>query len=167
MPSETPSAPRKPKPMNGFVNTWSVEGFVSEGHAAGPDWAGAPMRSGCGQWHRHHEYGCGAAISAAAGANKGCVLVPDAGGNNRRPGTPNESDLDTRLLFTGDASQEVIPPDCHYRLSPRPRRGAVVHESSAHTRQMQPKWHTWTRTRSRTASMSSACWSMATTKKRP
>ena len=26
---------RKPKPTDEFVNTWSVEGFVSEGHAAG------------------------------------------------------------------------------------------------------------------------------------
>ena len=26
---------KKPKPMNAFWNTWSVEGFISEGHAAG------------------------------------------------------------------------------------------------------------------------------------
>lgn len=37
---------KKPKPMNVFVNTWSVEGFVSRA-CSRPSSAGAPTRSGC------------------------------------------------------------------------------------------------------------------------
>ena len=68
-PSATRSAPPSPKPMGTFVNTWSVEGFVSEGlqpaelgwgthekvlppegrrHEFGPDCAIYLMRPGAG-----------------------------------------------------------------------------------------------------------------------
>ena len=43
-----------------FVNTWSVEGFLSEGVQPSSS-AGAPTRNGCQNAHTH-EAGCGAAI---------------------------------------------------------------------------------------------------------
>ena len=51
-PSATPSARRKPKPMNVFVNTWSVEGFCRRGHAAGRTRLGHPREVDAGQRSR-------------------------------------------------------------------------------------------------------------------
>ena len=69
---------KRPKPMNVFVNTWSVEGFVSEGMQ--------PAELGWGtheSWMPHngrtHNYGCGAAIyleqAGAAAVIMGAAIV--------------------------------------------------------------------------------------------
>src|SRR6267143_656881 len=62
---------KKPKPMNVFVNTWSVEGFVSEGMQ--------PAELG---WGSHEKWmpDNGRDLSTAARRQyAGALLVPDAG----------------------------------------------------------------------------------------
>jgi homospermidine synthase len=110
---------RNPKPMNVFVNTWSVEGFLSEGMQ--------PAELGWGtheKWMpengRRHAAGCGAAIY---------LLQP--GANTRvRSWTPtpqaqygflvthNESISIADYFTVRDGDRVVYRPTCHYAYHP-------------------------------------------------
>jgi homospermidine synthase len=110
---------RNPKPQNVFVNTWSVEGFLSEGMQ--------PAELGWGtheKWMpengRHHTSGCGAA-----------VYLLQAGANTRvRSWTPtpqaqygflvthNESISIADYFTVRDGDTVVYRPTCHYAYHP-------------------------------------------------
>jgi homospermidine synthase len=110
---------RNPKPMNVFVNTWSVEGFLSEGMQ--------PAELGWGtheKWMpdngRQHTSGCGAAIY---------LLQP--GANTRvRSWTPtpqaqygflvthNESISIADYFTVREGDRVVYRPTCHYAYHP-------------------------------------------------
>ena len=118
---------KKPKPMNVFVNTWSVEGFVSEGMQ--------PAELGWGtheKWMpdngRTHTDGCGAAIYLLQpGANTRVrSWCPTPGAQYGFLVTHNEFDLDRRLFHGARRRQGGLSPDLPLRLSPRQRRGAVA-----------------------------------------
>ncbi len=118
---------RQPKPMDVFVNTWSVEGFLSEGMQ--------PAELGWGtheKWMpdngRAHQSGCGAAI-----------FLTQPGANTRvRSWTPtpkaqygflvthNES-ISIADYFTRARRRRAggVPADLPLRLSPLQRRRAV------------------------------------------
>ena len=90
---------KKPKPMNVFVNTWSVEGFVSEGMQ--------PAELGWGtheKWMpdngRTHDrrLRCGDLSAAARRQYPRALLVPDAGRAIRLSRHPQRIDLDRRLF---------------------------------------------------------------------
>ena len=149
---------KKPKPMDVFVNTWSVEGFVSEGMQ--------PAELGWGtheKWMpdngRTHAHGCGAAIYLLQpGANTRVrSWCPTPGAQYGFLVTHNESisiaDYFTvrdgqQVVYRRPATTPIIPPTtpcCRCtRCSARPGRCSRAGTS-------------WTRTRSRTASTSSAC----------
>lgn len=113
---------KRPKPMNNFVNTWSVEGFVSEGMQ--------PSELGWGtheKWMpenaRKHEQGCKAAIYLEQpGANtKVRSWCPTPGPQYARLVTHNESisiaDYFT-VKSTAAADGAEFRPTCHYAYHP-------------------------------------------------
>ena len=134
---------RQPKPMDVFVNTWSVEGFLSEGMQ--------PAELGWGtheKWMpdngRAHQSGCGAAI-----------FLTQPGANTRvRSWTPtpkaqygflvthNESisiaDYFTRRDGGGRA---VYRPTCHYAYHPCNDAVLSLHELFGHAGRLQETHH--------------------------
>ncbi|MGB3272638.1 MAG: homospermidine synthase [Xanthobacteraceae bacterium] len=133
---------KKPKPMNVFVNTWSVEGFVSESLQ--------PSELGWGtheKWMpdnaRTHATGCGAAIY---------LLQP--GGNTRvrswcpTPGpqygflvTHNESISIADYLTVRDGDKVTYRPTCHYAYHPPNDAVLSSFEMFGNGGTMQPAWH--------------------------
>ncbi|RIK99660.1 MAG: homospermidine synthase [Proteobacteria bacterium] len=133
---------KKPKPMNVFVNTWSVEGFVSESLQ--------PSELGWGtheKWMpdnaRTHASGCGAAIY---------LLQP--GGNTRvrswcpTPGpqygflvTHNEAISIADYLTVRDGDKVAYRPTCHYAYHPANDAVLSAHEMFGNGGTMQPSWH--------------------------
>jgi hypothetical protein len=134
---------KKPKPMNVFVNTWSVEGFLSEGMQ--------PAELG---WGTHEKWmpdnaastrtGCGAAIYLLQpGANTRVrSWCPTAGRAIRLPRHPQRVDLDRRLFHGARRpARRDLPADLPLRLSPLQRRGAVAARMFGQAGKMQPKHH--------------------------
>ena len=97
---------KHPKPMDVFVNTWSVEGFVSEG-CSRPSSAGARTRSGCRRTAgaRRSAATAGDLPAAAGRQHARALLVPDAGAAVRLPRHPQRVDLDRRLLHAARGRQ--------------------------------------------------------------
>ncbi len=111
---------KNPKPADVFVNTWSVEGFVSE--------ALQPSEMGWGtheKWMpstaRTHADGCGAAIylMQPGGDTKIRTWCPTPGPQYGLLVTHNEFDFDRRLPDRQGRRQRRLPPDRQLRLSRR------------------------------------------------
>ena len=110
---------KSPRPMDVFVNTWSVEGFLSEGMQ--------PAELGWGtheKWMpsngRKHKTGCGAAIYLLQpGANTRVrSWTPTARGQYGFLVTHNES-ISIADYFTLRAGRKVVyRPTCHYAYHP-------------------------------------------------
>ena len=84
--------------MNVFVNTWSVEGFISEG-CSRPSSAGARTRSGCRRTAASRRRLRGRDLPEAARRQHARALLdPDRPGAVRLPGHPQRVDLDRRLF---------------------------------------------------------------------
>ena len=110
---------RNPKPMGVFVNTWSVEGFLSEGMQ--------PAELG---WGTHEKWMPengrladdrleGRRLPAPARRqHPRPLVVPDAGAAIRLPRHPQRVDLDRRLLHRPRGRQVVYRPTCHYAYHP-------------------------------------------------
>jgi len=133
---------RAPKPMDVFVNTWSVEGFVSEGQQ--------PAELGWGTHEkqlpaigRKHDGGCQAAIY---------LLQPGADTRVRSwcptPGpqygflvTHNESISIADYFTVREGNKVVYRPTCHYAYHPANDAVLSLHELFGATGKMQPSWH--------------------------
>ena len=133
---------KKPKPMNVFVNTWSVEGFVSEGMQ--------PAELGWGtheKWMpdngRTHDDGCGAAIYLLQpGANTRVrSWCPTPGAQYGFLVTHNESISIADYFTVRDGERVVYRPTCHYAYHPANDAVLSLHEMFGATGKMQPKWH--------------------------
>jgi homospermidine synthase len=110
---------RNIKPLQTFVNTWSVEGFVSEGMQ--------PAELGWGTFEkwmpdngRRHESGCGSAIylqqpGAATRVRSWC---PTAGPQFGRLVTHNESISIADYFSVGKGTDAEYRPTCHYAYHP-------------------------------------------------
>ncbi len=133
---------RNPKPMNVFVNTWSVEGFLSEGMQ--------PAELG---WGTHEKWLPENGRLEAIGAKAGAYLL-QPGANTRvrswcpTPGaqygflvTHNESIsiADYFTLKEGDAV--VYRPTCHYAYHPANDAVLSLHELFGRAGRMQDKHH--------------------------
>jgi len=110
---------RHPKPMDVFVNTWSVEGFLSEGMQ--------PAELGWGtheKWMpangRKHKTGCGAAIYLTQpGANTRVrSWTPTARGQYGFLVTHNESISIADYFTLRDGRKVLYRPTCHYAYHP-------------------------------------------------
>jgi homospermidine synthase len=133
---------RKPKPMNVFVNTWSVEGFVSEGMQ--------PAELGWGtheKWMpengRTHQHGCGAAIYLLQpGANTRVrSWCPTPGAQYGFLVTHNESISIADYFTVRDGPRLIYRPTCHYAYHPANDAVLSLHELFGATGKMQPSWH--------------------------
>ena len=131
---------KKPKPMNVFVNTWSVEGFVSEGMQ--------PAELGWGtheKWMpdngRTHPDGCGAAIYLLQpGANTRVrSWCPTPGAQYGFLVTHNESISIADYFTVRDGDKVVYRPTCHYAYHPANDAVLSLHEMFGATGKMQPK----------------------------
>ena len=110
---------KNPKPQNVFVNTWSVEGFLSEGMQ--------PSELGWGtheKWTpdnaRRHDYGCDAAIYLLQpGANTRVrSWTPTARAQYGFMVTHNESISIADYFTLRDGDRVVYRPTCHYAYHP-------------------------------------------------
>src|SRR6266481_2502997 len=139
---DTNTESKKPKPMNVFVNTWSVEGFVSEGMQ--------PAELG---WGTHeswmpdnggtHPDGCGAAIYLMQpGANTRVrSWCPTPGAQYGFLVTHNESISISDYFTVRDGQKLIYRPTCHYAYHPANDAVLSLHEIFGATGKMQPKWH--------------------------
>ncbi len=134
---------RNPKPRDIFVNTWSVEGFVSEGLQ--------PAELGWGtheKWMpengRTHDFGCGAAIYLLQpGANTRVrSWCPTPGSQFGFLVTHNESISIADYLTVRDAAgKPLYRPTCHYAYHPANDAVLSLHEMFGAEGRMQPDWH--------------------------
>ena len=118
---------KRPKPQDVFVNTWSVEGFISEGMQPAELGWGTHEKWMPANGHKHKN-GCQAAIYLTQpGANTRVrSWTPTARAQYGFLVTHNEVDLDRRLLHAAQRPQRHLPADLPLRLSPLQRRGAVA-----------------------------------------
>jgi homospermidine synthase len=131
-----------PKPLNTFVNTWSIEGFLSEGMQ--------PAELGWGtheKWlpkngHKH-KTGCQAAIYLdQPGANTRVrSWTPTARGQFGFLVTHNES-ISIADYFTLREGRKVLyRPSCHYAYHPCNDAVLSLHELFGRAGERQPKLH--------------------------
>ena len=133
---------KTPKPRGVFVNTWSVEGFVSEGLQ--------PAELGWGTFEpwmpenaRTHEKGCGAAIYLLqAGANTRVrSWTPTAKAQYGFLVTHNEA-ISIADYFTvrDETGRATYRPTCHYAYHPCDDAVLSLHEMFGQSGEMQPRW---------------------------
>ena len=132
---------RDPKPRGVFVNTWSVEGFCSEGLQ--------PAELGWGTHEKHmpanghrHDFGCDAAI----------YLTQPGAGTRVRSWTPtaqaqygflvthNESISIADYFTVREDGKAVYRPTCHYAYHPCDDAVLSLHEMAGAAWQRQPEW---------------------------
>ena len=127
-----------PKRPNEFVNTWSVDGFVSEGQQ--------PAELGWGSHEKNfprdgkrHDFGCGSAI----------YLMQPGAGTRVRTWTPKAGHFHGFLITHGEAisiadyytvregGQVVYRPTSHYAYHPSDSAVISVHEFAGRNWQLQ------------------------------
>ena len=132
---------KAPKPADVFVNTWSVEGFVSEGNQ--------PAELGWGTaetWMpenaRTHAEGCGAAIYLLQpGANTRVrSWCPTPGPQYGFLVTHNESISIADYLTVREGETVTYRPTCHYAYHPANDAVLSLHEMFG-AGKMQSDWH--------------------------
>jgi homospermidine synthase len=133
---------KKPKPMNVFWNTWSVEGFVSEGLQ--------PAELGWGThetWMpengREHGEGCKAAIYLEQpGANTRVrTWCPTPGSQYGFLVTHNESISIADYFSVRDGNHVTYRPTCHYAYHPCNDAVLSLHEMFGSGGNAQPVHH--------------------------
>ena len=133
---------KKPKPQNIFVNTWSVEGFCSEGLQPAELGFGTHEKALPANGHRH-SFGCDAAI----------YLTQPGAGTRVRSWTPtaqaqygflvthNESISIADYFTVREGGKAVYRPTCHYAYHPCNDAVLSLHEMGGAAWQRQPTWH--------------------------
>jgi len=133
---------RTPKPMQTFVNTWSVEGFISEGLQ--------PAELGWGTFEKWmppngktHKEGCLAAIyMLQPGANTRVrSWTPTAQAQYGFLVTHNESISIADYFTVGDKAKPAYRPTCHYAYHPCNDAVLSLHEMFGQAGLKQPKVH--------------------------
>ena len=134
---------RDPKPRGVFVNTWSVEGFVSEGLQ--------PAELGWGThetWMpdngRAHHFGCRAAIYLLQpGANTRVrSWTPTPGPQYGFLVTHNEAiSISDYYTVRNDQGEAVYRPTCHYAYHPADDAVLSLHETFGAAGEAQQKHH--------------------------
>jgi homospermidine synthase len=133
---------KKPKPMEVFVNTWSVEGFVSEGLQ--------PAELGWGTHEKSlpkngfkHKQGCQAAIYITQpGANTRVrSWTPTAKAQFGFLVTHNESISIADYFTVRDGRRVTYRPTCHYAYHPCNDAVLSLHEMFGQAGKRQPAIH--------------------------
>jgi homospermidine synthase len=133
---------KTPKPRDVFVNTWSVEGFVSEGQQ--------PAELGWGTFEpalppegRTHEEGCKAAIYLMCpGANTRVrSWCPTPGPQYGFLVTHNEAISIADYFTLKEMGTARFRPTCHYAYHPANDAVLSLHELFGAGGKMQSDWH--------------------------
>ena len=133
---------KKPKPHDCFVNTWSVEGFISEGLQ--------PAELGWGTHEkklppegRRHKAGCGAAIYLERpGADTRIrTWTPTTGAQFGFLVTHNEAISIADYFTVRDGRKITYRPTCHYAYHPSNDAVLSLHEMFGKGGQKQSRQH--------------------------
>jgi homospermidine synthase len=130
------------KPMQAFVNTWSVEGFVSEGMQPA-DLGWGTHETWMPDNGRTHQTGCGAAIYLLQpGANTRVrSWTPTAQAQYGFLVTHNES-ISIPDFFTAREGEKVVyRPTCHYAYHPCNEAVLSLHEMFGQAGRVQERHH--------------------------
>jgi homospermidine synthase len=132
---------RNPKPRGVFVNTWSVEGFISEGlQPAELGWGthekALPMEG------RRHESGCGAAIylTRPGAGTRVRSWTPTADSQLGFLVTHNESISIADYFTLRRAGRVAYRPTCHYAYHPCDDAVLSLHELAGRQWRAQESW---------------------------
>jgi homospermidine synthase len=133
---------RQPKPMEAFVNTWSVEGFVSEGMQPAELGWGTHEKWMSANGHKHRT-GCQAAIYLTQpGANTRVrSWTPTAKSQYGFLVTHNESISISDYFTLRKGRTPVYRPTCHYAYHPCNDAVLSLHEMFGQAGQRQEKIH--------------------------
>jgi homospermidine synthase len=134
---------RDPKPRGKFVNTWSVEGFISEGLQ--------PSELGWGTHEKtlpaggaRHAFGCDAAIylKRPGAGTRVRSWTPTAQAQHGWMITHNES-ISIADYFTARGGDGAVTyrPTCHYAYHPCDDAVLSLHEMAGSAWKPQPTWH--------------------------
>jgi homospermidine synthase len=130
----------KPKEVNEFVNTWSVDGFVSEGSQ--------PAELGWGTHERNfprdgkrYDFGCGASIylMQPGAATRVRTWTPKAGHFHGFLITHGESISIADYLSVRQNSEVVYRPTVHYSYHPSDSAVVSVHEFAGRNWHLQDR----------------------------
>jgi homospermidine synthase len=133
---------RNPKPMGIFVNTWSVEGFVSEGLQ--------PAELGWGTHEKHvppegkrHPFGpdCAIYLMRPGAGTRVRSWTPTAKAQHGFLVTHNESISIADYLTLRENGTVVYRPTCHYAYRPADDAVLSLDEMAGGQWQVQEKWH--------------------------
>ncbi|MDZ4737612.1 MAG: saccharopine dehydrogenase C-terminal domain-containing protein [Rhodospirillaceae bacterium] len=133
---------KSPKPFEIFVNTWSVEGFISEGLQ--------PSELGWGTYEkalppegRKHESGCDAAIylMRPGAGTRVRSWTPTAKAQHGFLVTHNESISIADFFTLKDGNKAIYRPTCHYAYHPCNDAALSLHEMAGRQWQPQKKHH--------------------------
>lgn len=129
---------RVPKQRNEFVNTWSVDGFVSEG--------AQPAELGWGTHERNfprdgkrHDFGCGSAIylMQPGAATRVRTWTPRAGHIHGFLITHSEAISISDYLTVREGTQVAYRPTVHYAYHPSDAAVLSLHEFGGRNWQLQ------------------------------
>ena len=133
---------RDPKPRRKFINTWSVEGFCSEGLQ--------PSELGWGTHERtmpanarRHEFGCDAAIylTRPGAGTRVRSWTPTAQAQHGFLVTHNESISIADYFTLRENGKVVYRPTCHYAYHPCDDAVLSLHEMAGAAWKPQKEWH--------------------------
>ncbi|MGP8232645.1 MAG: homospermidine synthase [Methylovirgula sp.] len=133
---------KTPKPMGVFVNTWSVEGFVSEGLQ--------PAELGWGTHEKHlppegrrHEYGpdCAIYLLRPGAGTRVRSWTPTPGPQHGFLVTHNESISIADYLTVREDGEVVYRPTVHYAYRPADDAVLSLDEMAGAQWQQQDDWH--------------------------
>ncbi len=133
---------RNPKPKGIFVNTWSVEGFISEGLQ--------PSELGFGTHEKtmppgaqRHAFGCDAAVylSRPGAGTRVRSWTPTANAQHGWMITHNESISIADYFTLREGDKVVYRPTCHYAYHPCDDAVLSLHEMAGAAWKPQKDWH--------------------------
>ena len=133
---------KSPKPRGVFVNTWSVEGFVSEGLQ--------PAELGWGTHEKamplegqRHDFGpdCAIYLLRPGAGTRVRSWTPTAGAQHGFLVTHNESISVADYLTVTENGKAVYRPTCHYAYHPADDAVLSLHEMGGQQWERQPDWH--------------------------
>jgi homospermidine synthase len=131
-----------PKPLNVFVNTWSVDGFVAEGLQPAELGWGTHEKWMPANAHTHNQ-GSGAAIYLMQpGANTRVrSWCPTPGPQYGFLVTHNEAISIADYFTVREGAKIAFRPTCHYAYHPPNDAVLSLHEMFGAAGKVQPKWH--------------------------
>ncbi len=132
---------REPKPRGKFVNTWSVEGFVSEGLQPSELGWGTHEKTLPPGGHRH-DFGCDAAIylMRPGAGTRVRSWTPTAQAQHGFLVTHNESISIADYFTLRDGDKVAYRPTCHYAYHPCNDAVLSLHEMAGAQWKPQTEW---------------------------